>query len=702
MSQPISSSIFAPAGRFLGDGETCLGSFAILCKTGKRRPRDTWHTAGMRAIPSVRTTLNALLVLLAFTILWKGGKSLESTWLLTGVAGLTVFSAWNAQRGEPFKLGVSATLWWSCMVFVVWTVLAYLLSTTRNYGLDEVLREGSLFVLLPVLARLLPAQNGDVWIKRLLDVIVWTTLVACAVGVAVYVLQPVNRMVGTFFDFRFHTDYWPNAWAEYLLLAWPVLAMWAAQKVGRNRIVRLIALGIVLGCLFLSYSRGAGIAFAGQLILLAVIQGTRIHRGWREGGMLPSLQRVGLLLAIPAVTAGLTFGLVNAVRSQVFTVQSVVEKVTFTAAEGDSSKSERAQFWGQAWQLALERPVVGYGPYSFRFVQPRLQQGVLQTSDHPHNVLLKLASERGFPALILFLVILGSILLPVCLRQFAPERLRMSGLQRDTIILVSVLGVLAHLMIDYNLQFVGIILPLVLFLSILASGDRREARTPHWRKRAAYAEIILTMVFLVVALNEGRYLILSSLGRRAEAAGNGEQALAWYQASAGEWYSRDLLLSQAQLFTAKQDWAQAEETLAAYERENTQDYRLWKLRAQLALAQGEQDKARKMLTAALPRALWNDLSVLRMILERQRAEREVYVPRDAVMTAAKAYHGAIARNEHFIGLSSNVEEFVGLTRIAAQLWPQDGADLGRMRREVLRKARDLRTELESRQPGFLW
>ncbi len=658
----------------------------------------------MRIVPSLRTSLNVLLVLLAFVILWKGGKSLESTWLMTGAACLVVLAAWNSRPAEPWKLGVSATLWWSCLLFILWTAVTYVLSTTRNYGLDEVLREGSLFLLLPVLARVLPGDAGRAWTDRFLRVMTWVTLVACAIGIAVYVLQPVNRMVGTFFDHRFHTDYWPNAWAEFLLLAWPVAALWAMEEGAARRGLRLMVLGVLFGCLLLSYSRGALLAFLGQLFCLALIQGARVHRGWRGGGAGPLLRQLGLRAAVPIVLAGITFAAANLARSQVFSVQSVVEKVTFTAAEGASSKSERAQFWRQAAILTRGRPITGYGPYSFRFTQPALQEGVLQTSDHPHNVFLKLGAERGVPAVILFLVILGSILAPALIRQFAPDRLRQPGLQPDTAFLIAVLGVIAHLMIDYNLQFIGIILPFVILLALLASGDRREARTSSLARRVGYAEVTFACVLLITAVWEGRFLVLSSLGRRAEAQGDSLVALAWYQASAGEWFSRDLLLSQARLLMDLRDWSQAEEVLNRYDQENSQDYRSLKLLAELALLRGEAAEARDLLSLALRRALWNDLSVLRHLLELQADARDSTgnLPPEAVMTALRAYHAAILQNAHFIGLSQNAEEFLHAADRAALLWPAHAAELDELTEEVTQKARSLRQEIAARRPGFLW
>src|SRR5205085_2079694 len=98
-----------------------------------------------------------------------------------------------------------------------------------------------------------------------------SAIIAAVVGVSVYIFQPVDRFVGTFFDFRFQTDYWPNAWAEFLLLAWPLLLLWLQPWRKKLRPLRLVLFGFVFGTLFLSYSRGAFLTFIGQLALLGLL-----------------------------------------------------------------------------------------------------------------------------------------------------------------------------------------------------------------------------------------------------------------------------------------------------------------------------------------------------------------------------------------------------------------------------------------------
>ena len=313
----------------------------------------------------------AVLLLVAFSILWKGGKSLEATWILAVVAGVVTLVSWwerrkrmtNGQLPVANEMqiedrSIHPLLWWSLIVFIAWSVLSYIFSSTKNYGFDEILRDVSLVLLFLWIVRQKTHWQLAIGKWQFLDVLVWSTLAACLIGIIVYSLQPVNRFVGTFFDYRFDTDYWPNAFAEYILLAWPLAMLWLVMR--RTRVgwfVGLLVNGFVIGCLLLSYSRGAWIAFSGQVILLGIFSVLSLKKEG-EGLVIRAKRIVGPIIVV-AIFALLTFFAVNILRAQFHPVQSVTEKITFTASEGSSSFTERRDFWKQALTLSLKHPLLG-------------------------------------------------------------------------------------------------------------------------------------------------------------------------------------------------------------------------------------------------------------------------------------------------------------------------------------------------------
>jgi O-antigen ligase len=648
-----------------------------------------------------------LLFLLAASVLVTGGKTIPSTWILVGVASVvTLIEYWERMRTKrEIKDLETDSVWLTLMAFFGWTVMSYLFSTTQNYGLDEVLQTGAL--VLVFLWMMHQADRANEFLHRVLTTIVIVTFIAIAVGAVVYIGQPQTRFVGTFFDPRFVTDYWPNAWAEYLLLAWPIVAYKVrnASCLGLSPFAcRSVLLGIVFASLFLAYSRGAFIVFIGQIIFLAAVY---LYGYYGERNARAS--EIGRNLVTILVCATFVFFVMNLLRGTTHDVESITRKITFTAAEGTSSVSERSAFWSQAVALTLERPILGWGPYSFRFVQPRLEKSVLQTSDHPHNVFLKYAMERGIPAAILFALVI--------LFLYVRSRNLMNSLfwlewrkttESDWLpyVLTSIGGVVAHNLIDYNLQFGGIAVPfwlLLAFTTLLPSLEKTHRI--HIVAFLKYrTEIVLACALLIVAIVEGRFLVTSSLGRHYQARGRTTEALLWYAKSHAEMYSRDLHLSVAQLLTQQGDLDGASKALDDYALQNNEDARLWRLRGDIAEQRGDIDHAIDDYEHAYASARFNDLGITRRLTELllHRDPHDVTFRKRELDEIVHAYADAIKRNSHFIALSSNVEELTSLTALLINQFPSSADTYRTIASEAQRAAAVERSHTLGQPRGMFW
>ncbi len=652
-----------------------------------------------------------LLMFLPLSILWKGGKTLETTWLLVAVAWVCTLAYWSSRKKEAdVPARVPLRLWVPLMLFLLWTFLSYFLSATGNYGLDEVLRASSLTLLFLWACR---ESSQDVYglplVQRIIQTVVVATAIAAFLGAFVYVFQPVTRFVGSFFDPRFHTDYWPNAWAELVLMVWPLALVWPfGRRLSGYSVMKLFVSSLLLATLFLSYSRAAYIAWGFQLLLWCFIRWKQEGCVWRA---VWNRQSLGRVLSILCITAGIVLSL-NAMRAQFAPVQSVAEKITFAAAEGTSSVTERAQFWKQAWTLVRERPLFGWGPYSFRFVQTRLQQGVFATSDHAHNVFLKYASERGLPAAIFFLLFLIGILALVFRNAFSPLNHSITQSLNHSITIVpltvSIAGILAHLLLDFNLHFVGVALPFWLLLAILSL---HTSPTPYsllsipYPRLLRFTEISLATILMLLAIFEGRFLVTSSLGRHAEARGDVPAALRWYDRSRGEAFSRDLHLSRAHLFLRQEKPQDALRALDEYFRVNREDARAWKLLGDTRMLLQDVPAARTAYEEALLLGKWNHLGALRGLIDTLRTQKEIGVIAarrmefDALLVS---YLAAIERNTHFIALTPNVEDFLVVTNELAGFFPEDAPQYQAMGARADRHARGERERIAARPVGRLW
>lgn len=681
-----------------------------------------------------RMAESLLLLFVATSILWRGGKSIDATWALGAVMLAVVFVPWwypilrlvglakHDVRMQPMTVPLG--IWGTLLFFLVWSGLSYVLSSTRTYGLDEVLRDGAFVMVFLWIVR----RAGNSKTSILLHGFPWIVTVSAAVatlfGIAVYVFQPVNRFVGTFLDWRFHTDYWPNAWAQFVLLAWPLAALLATRESDAfRRKACTFIVGLLLGSLLLSYSRGAFLSFAGQVACTALAWTALALRDVRVG---KAVAREWSSLALKATAilgiAIALFACANALRATRHDVQSVGEKIAFRAAEGTSSIDERAQFWTQSLILSGERPLFGYGPYSFRFAQPHLMADVFATSDHPHNVFLKYAAERGWPAAIAFLALLLYVT-GLSLSNLFFDRKNDWSLESDArtvALLLGVLGVVAHNLIDYNLQFVGIALPLWIALALLSTrlAEKRpvsRASFAHWRIARSFSRIeaaVLTLLFLVTAW-EGAFLVVSSLGRHAEAMGDDRTALDRYEQAAREWFSRDLLLSRARLLERQGLLDDADTVLGISLVENSVDARAWRMRAELAVRRNQTELAYRYAMHAYALGRYTDIGILRVVIDTGRAlQRDAAIPADRKpdLRARKqdfdalfsAYAEAIERNTHHIALGGSVEELQTVAGQLAELFPTDAKRYRQIAADAARHAEVERANYAARPVGLLW
>ena len=661
-----------------------------------------------RDIPWCSTCEWAVIVTLILSVLWRGGKSLDMTWILTGVSSAAIIISHTLHRRAGEK-EVPLLLWSAVMGFIALTVASYFTSTTANYGFDEVLRTASMgLMLIWVIRRASDKDQGEEFTDRLIRFLCITVVAACAVGIFIYVFQPVNRFVGTFFDYRFHTDYWPNAWAQFLLLVWPLVLYWVLRDFhfdkndSRSRIeflVRALVLGLVFGSLLLTYSRGGLLVFFAQLGIWSLI----IYKKTRPEFPIRPIIPTAVFLAV--MTLGMVLS-ANALRSQWYDVQHVGDKITLSAAEGSSSVSERFQFWSQSLNLATQKPMLGWGPYSFRFVQPQLQSGILATSDHPHNVVLKVLMERGVLATFVFVVLVGLVLYRASVMLLS-KRAEVGSLKFSLrmLMFIGLMGVVLHNMIDFNMQFVGIALPFWLLLGVLMTsldiGSLRHVPL----HIARWTEISVATVFLLAAMHEGRYLVTSSIGRHAEEAGDPFTAIEWYEKSEGEKFTRDLYLSKAKILFEESKYDEAQVALDAYFAQNEQDFRAWKRQGDIALLRGEKQLALEAFTRAYERGKYNDVSVLHGVIEAYMAldrKEEIEKRKEEIDTLLSRFAGAIQSNAHYIALSPNVEEFIAVSNTLARLFRDDAPRYQVMAAKADHHAQIERERILSRPPGFLW
>ena len=420
------------------------------------------------------------------------------------------------------------------LLFGLLTILSFEFSQTKNIGFSEVIAFLSVIVLYLIYAN----QELD-WKEKFLRIVKMSTVLAVIMGFVIYFMLEEVRMFGPFFNVFKNGNVWPNAFALFLLMTWPILLL---NNHFKGTFWRIVVITFTIAALLLTFSRGAFLVFGGQAVLLAIYFFRRIK-----------LKQVLLAAGILVAAVGIFFAS-NYLRGLDHKVINVEQRVTFGNDESATSKQERLDFWQAAIKLSLEKPLLGWGPFSFREAYNPTQKTFLANSDHPHNIFLKIAVENGIPAMVCFVAFLLTILVLV-LKRFKTLDQR----SKDMVFLLglAVIGGIMHDMIDYNFNFFVNLLLLFIYLIFIRSivvKKNEEGKN--------YAPVIFSLIIALIAVWEIGLLFMSHFDHSKKAL---DYSL----------YPRDHFLALAKDEYAVKDFQDAEANLEYELKLNTLDSEAW-------------------------------------------------------------------------------------------------------------------------------
>src|SRR3989344_150714 len=285
------------------------------------------------------------------------------------------------------------------------------------------------------------------------------------------------------------------------------------------------------------------------------------------------------------------------------------------------------------------------------------------------------------------------------------------------LLFIALAGVIAHNLIDFNLQFVGIAFPFFLIGNFLV----REQNTSKMKSPIRHITALFAVLLLLVATREGWYLVTSSLGRHAEARRDGATALHWYEQSRNEWFTRDLDLSRANLHLEGGNFEEAEAALRTYLQKNASDARAWNLLGRTLVTLERYPEAIDAFETAFAYGGWNDLSISNGLLQALLAETYTQETSDAAADSTHlvlhpdlqsfvpeiekrvlAFAKAIEGNLHFVALSPNPEEAVQILITLSVLSPEKAPVYQMTIDSIERETAEERERWTAKTPGFLW
>jgi tetratricopeptide (TPR) repeat protein len=218
---------------------------------------------------------------------------------------------------------------------------------------------------------------------------------------------------------------------------------------------------------------GAGLLVAGCLVAGLAWLGLRHEERWRprtaaivSGPRLATLSAIVLVLGVLVVSRG---DPVNWARDGFREFTNPTSQAGGGPGRlGNLNSNSRWTWWEEAWQLFRDNPVAGTGAGSFSLARRPIRKNTTVATE-PHNVALQFLSETG---LVGFLLITGA----GAATTFGVVRAvrRLDGADAAAASALAVLGIayLAHALIDYDWDFVGVSAPLFLVLGVLLAARR--------------------------------------------------------------------------------------------------------------------------------------------------------------------------------------------------------------------------------------
>ncbi|MFA6550681.1 MAG: O-antigen ligase family protein [Candidatus Gracilibacteria bacterium] len=543
------------------------------------------------------------------------------------------------------------------LIFFLATVASFYFSQTQNIGLSEVMAFSSMIPLYLLFSN----QKND-WHEKFLEVIAIGLFISVTMGFLFYFFYAGDRVFGSFFNILYHSNKWPNAFALFILMAWPAVLFLHKWKFNA---LRIFGTAFLLAAFLLIYSRGALIVFGGQLVLMFIYFFKRIR-----------LKTIGLFLLIIILGIGI-FTAANYIREYKYQNIDLQEKVTFGNGEALTSMQERSDFWNGAIELIKEKPLTGWGPFSFRYAYEDFQKTFLGNADHPHNIFLKIGAENGLIALSAFGLFLLTILITV-LRRFP----KLSQTKKDFVYLlfVAVAGSFAHNMIDYNLNFMANLTLLFMLMLII----RSTVVVKDSKERFSILSLAIAIIIAVFALYEGTILILSQTINPA--------FLSY------SFYPRNYYVADAEQDLLQNDFAGALKSLKQEEKLNPLDAQALYLEGTAYCDKDFKEANPLVCKTAFAKALslddMNNFEYYRDYLKMVNKNNLDLLDQQIIEQAKeliRSYFGYVKGNIHFTAYTENVEaayETAGL--LLPYLTPEEAKLFQKERENMLQTAKILR------------
>lgn len=398
--------------------------------------------------------------------------------------------------------------------FLLFYLISFFKSQTYNFGYTEVLMTFLGALIFLHFTQPLTAHRSPPFLYVFS---IFILILNSVFGYYMYIFSHHNRAFGFFYDPLIKAAAWPNAFALFILILWPLMLHFLNRIIFLHRRDMpwhistggiLIFSSLIFSTFILTFSRAAYIAFFGQTFLFLIYGVFSIYKNKIKKEEI--FKKLLTCFCVIILTISLVFLAQNLRSHYQNKINTFTEKINFENGEKQTSIKERADFMKGAVVLSKDEPLFGYGPMSFGYVYRSIQKDWLFVADHPHNMFLKIMVENGIPAMIFFILFLLSVLIPA-FKDFINSKEKNKFF--TLCLLISILGAVAHNLVDYNFNFAVNLIIFWVILALLNSSPADNLIRNDLKSRF-FSNLIIIFVFVsttVLVFAECRAVYYSSM-----------------------------------------------------------------------------------------------------------------------------------------------------------------------------------------------
>ncbi|MBC8401076.1 MAG: O-antigen ligase family protein [Candidatus Marinimicrobia bacterium] len=319
---------------------------------------------------------------------------------------------------------------------------------------------------------------------------------------------------------------WPNTYAGYIVLLWPVILIRYLTTKQSSAIQFGFFSILMLGyaALIATYSRGGWLSFGLVVVFLIILMGKQIYRYRRK---LAYLLSGGIIITIIFINLpGADF----------------TNRLESIGSQQDGNTFGRVEIWSNSLEICLENPLLGTGLRTFHISNSRwLPHG--RKYDFAHNDYLQIFVELGLIGLAVLIWFMIRYFIQVWKFRFRPKN--SAGKNNQLLIFGMIAGTgatMAHSFIDYDFYIPGISITFWFLMAVIISNitrhdssiftlqlSSRYVSTANKKLITATLAAILTFITLTPAISDYAH----SRGQTALKEGNLQVARSWYRTASG-------------------------------------------------------------------------------------------------------------------------------------------------------------------------